>query len=365
MMRLITRPAAFGLALAMSFSICRAETASPLSDLPEYKPGQTVSGTLRIFGSKLSGTVSAWEKEFARFHPAVHFEDRLPSSDAWTAGLESGVADIATSGREPGLTEYLSFSETFGYMPTEISVATGSYDIKGKTWALIIYVNENNPITKLTMKQLDGIFGSERSGALTGIKWNPELARGPEGNIRTWDQLGLHGEWAGKPIQTYGYCETGMRHFFELKVFQGGDKWNPNYLEYAEYGTPMIGSGPQGPTGSSRIMLEHLAHDKYGIAFSGIEHAKGISGLRAIALQAEDGGPYVMPSRETVQDRSYPLSRSIFFYLNREPGKPLDPLQKEFLRYVLSRNGQAVVEQMHLYLPLTRKVLEEQLKKLD
>jgi phosphate transport system substrate-binding protein len=127
----------------------------------------------------------------------------------------------------------------------------------------------------------------------------------------------------------------------------------------------MIGDGPKGATGSSRYMLEQLAHDKYGIAYSGIEHAQGISGLRAVALQAEDGGPYVLPSHETVQDRSYPLSRSIFFYLNREPGKPLDPIQREFLRYVLSRDGQAVVEQMHLYLPLTKQALEEELKKLD
>jgi len=264
------------------------------------------------------------------------------------------------------LVEYLSFSETFGYNPTEIEIATGAYDLKGKTWAVVLYVNKDNPINQLTMKQVDGIFGAERTGALVGIKWMPQLARGPEGNIRTWGQLGLTGEWADKPIQTYGYAFTGMTNFFQLKVFKGGDKWNPNYKQYVEYNTPMVSDGPIGVAGDSKHMLtEGLAKDKYGIAWTGVEQAADVPGLKPIALSFTDGGPYVAASRESVQNRTYPLSRSIFMYIKHPPGKPVDPKVKEFLRYILSRQGQEDVAKLNIYLPLTPEVLNAQLKKLE
>jgi phosphate transport system substrate-binding protein len=353
------------IAAAAACPLLAAARAQSLDNLPRYVPEQQVSGTIRCFGSPLAGFVPIWEAGFRKFQPDVRFDDRFPSSDAWASGLEAGVADIGTSGREPMLTEYLGFTETFHCYPTEITVATGSYDVKGKTWALIIYVRQDNPLTQLTIEQLDGIFGAERTGGYAGIQWMPQLGRGPEKNIRMWGQLGLTGGWADRPIQTYGYAFTGMTNFFQRIVFQNGDKWNPDYRQYIEYGTPMVADGELGRSVDSKHMLETLARDRFGIAWCGVEHARDVPGLKVLALAARGGGPFVMPSRETVQNRTYPLTRSVFMYLKRTPGEALDPKVREFLRYVLSREGQEEVAKRNLYLPLTAAVVAEQRRKLD
>ena len=353
------------LAATLLFTAATAH-GQDLPSLPTYEPGQKVSGTIRNFGSEMNGLLKIWEAGFKKVQPGVQFDDKFPSSDAWASGLEAGVADIGTSGREPALTEYLSFYETFNYDPLEITVATGAYDLKGRTWAEVIYVNKANPISKLTMKQLDGIFGAARTGAYRGFKWHPEYARSAKENIRTWGQLGLTGEWADKPIQTYGYAWTGMTNFFQMKVFGGGDKWNENYRQYAEYGTKMLSDGPGGVTGSIKHMLtDELSNDKYGIAWTGIPHAADVSGVKAVALAEADGRPYVTPTRETVQNRTYPLTRSIYFFLKRPPGQALDPKQREFLRYILSRQGQQDVVRNGNYLPLTAEVVAEMRRKLE
>jgi len=339
--------------------------AEGLDSLPEYRPEGAVSGPIRIFGSELGGMVSIWQEGFRKHHPDVHFEAKFPSSDGAVAGLIAGVADIGTSGREPVLTEYLSFNETFQHDLVYVSVATGAYDIKGRTWAIVVFVNKNNPISKLTMKQLDGVFGAERTGGYRGYKWLPQAGRSAKDDIRSWGQLGLRGEWADRPIQTYGYANTGMTNFFQLKVFNGGEKWNPNYREYVESDTKMVSEGALGESGSSYHMLAELSEDKYGIAWTGIPHAKNFPKVKPLALAAQDGGPYVEPTRETVADRTYPLTRSIFMYIKHSSARPVDPKVKEFLRYVLSRDGQEAVAQHKVYLPLTATAVRDELKKLE
>jgi phosphate transport system substrate-binding protein len=340
--------------------------AQNLDSLPKYKLEQKVSGIIRIFGSDLSGMVQIWEEGFRKFHPDARFEDKFPSSDAATAGLVSGVADIGTTGREPTLTEHLAFNETFKYDLVNIVVATGTHDFIGRTWAPVIFVNKDNPLTRLTMKQLDGIFGAERTGGYIGFRWMPQFARSASENLRTWGQLGLTGEWADKPIQTYGYANTGMAKFFELKVFNGGEKWNSNYREYVESGTRMVSEGEIGKSGGSQHMLDELSRDKYGIGWSGLAHARTFSPeLKPIALAARDGGPYVLPTKETIQNRTYPLTRSIFMYIKHPPGQPMDAKVKEFLRYVLSREGQENVAMHNIYFPLTAAASSEQLKRIE
>lgn len=226
----------------------------------------------------------------------------------------------------------------------------------------MVFVNKDNPITKLTMKQLDGIFGEARTGGLNGFVWEGgDRERTAKDDIRAWGQLGLKGEWKNKEIQTYGYAPTGMSFFFQLKVMHGNDKWNPNYREYAESGTKMV---PQGSKLGSHDMLEDLAQDKYGIAWGGIGQAKGIEGIKPIALATDDNGPYIEPTFENVANRSYPLTRSLFIYLNHVPGQPLDPKLKEFLLYVLSRDGQEVVRKHGQYIPLTAEAAAEQRERL-
>jgi phosphate transport system substrate-binding protein len=193
----------------------------------------------------------------------------------------------------------------------------------------------------------------------------PQAGRGPEENIRTWGQLGLGGEWADQPIHTYGYAFTGMANFFQLKVFHGGDKWNPNYRQYVEAGK-MVSAGPVGATGSIQHMLrEEFAHDKYGIAWTGIPHVANVPEVKPLALAASDAGPFVEPTRSNVQQRTYPLARSVFIQLNRAPGQPLDPKLREFLLYILSRDGQQAVADNGNYLPLTAEAVREQRALLD
>ena len=356
--------------LFLSAAIFGATEASAfdLTGLPEYKPQRKVTEfePIRLYGSGLNGLADALCDEFRKLQPKARCENRFPSSDGWAGGMEAGIADIGVSGREVMLTEYLSFAETFGYDPVSISIATGAADVKGRTWAIVVFVNKSNPIKGLTLKQLDGIFGAERTGGYEGFVWRPERGRSAKENIRTWDQLGLGGEWAGKEIQTYGYAFTGMTNFWQLTVFNGGDKWNPNYRQYIEYGTKMVAPGPAGKAVDSKSMLAvDLSKDKYGIAWSGIPHAADVPGVRPVPLAFNEKGPFVLPSRETVQNHSYPLSRSIFMFIKHAPGQPVEPKVKEFLQFVLSRQGQQVVQRHNAYLPLNAETAREQVRKIQ
>jgi phosphate transport system substrate-binding protein len=351
-------------AALLLFCVSARPQQGDLSSLPAYQPEEKVSGVIRNFGSDFGGLLKVWEAGFQRYQPGIRFEDTLPTSDAAVGGLVSGDADLAPSGREPIINEYLSFYETFNYNPVEITVASGSYDVKGMTWGLIIFVNKDNPISKLTMKQLDGIFGAERTGGWRGLIWSPEAARSAKENIRTWGQLGLTGEWADKVINTYGYAPSGMSSFFELQVFHGGTKWNPNYREYVETGGREVAANELGKSVTIQQMLSELAKDKYGIAFTAMQYGRNVPQIKAVALAAQEGGRYVEPTKENFVNRTYPLTRSIYVFLNRPPGKPLPPKVREFLRYILSREGQHDVARSNAYLPLTNDVLLSQFQKL-
>jgi phosphate transport system substrate-binding protein len=335
--------------------------------LPAYKPEQKVSGTIRNFGFGLGGVLKLWEEAFQKIHPDIRFDDKLPTSDAAIPALVTGVTDLAPDGGEATLTENLSFFEVYGYPVTDITVASGAFDVEGKSNGPVIFVHKDNPIAKLTVQQLDGIFGAERTAGMRGFKWTPSDARGPEQNIRTWGQLGLTGEWADKTIQTYGHAPSGTARFFQWKVLGNGDKWNPNYREYVETGSKMIADEDKSEQrlGLQHMLKNELAHDRYGIAWTVIPQAKDVPGIKVLAVAPRDGGPPVVPSKASFQDRSYPLVRSIYIFLNRKPGTTLDPKLKEFLRYVLSREGQEIVASNGSYLPLTAAVVHEQLRKLD
>lgn len=343
----------FGCSFLAFTSLCQTgihTESSPVRELPHYIPSRSVTGIIRSNGSSFAGLMAAWEAGFKKYHPDIVFNNSFLSGDAAIGALEAGAADLASNGREPVLTEFLSFAEVFNNDgPFQVIVATGSYEALGRTWAPVIFVNRDNPLSHLTMNQLDRIFGADRTGGYVGYKWVGTYARPATENIRTWGQLGLTGDWADKPIQTYGYAPTGMSNFFELSVFHGGTKWNPNLRQYVETSAKQATDH----SGTTDQMMDDLSRDRYGIAWAGLAHARGKLGVKAIALSASNDGPFLLCTEKTVQSRTYPLTRSIFIQLNRPPNTPIEPRLKEFLLYVLSREGQALVVAQGEYLPLT------------
>ena len=344
-----------------------------LSGLAAYKPEQKVSGTIRQWGNnyiKDSGLVQLWEEGFRKYHPGVRFEDNLASSAVAIPALITGVTDLAPMGRQALWDELKGFeregaeeggTERNGAEPLEIVVNTGSFDVRGWTWAIGVFVHKDNPITKLTLDQVDGIFGAERTGGWKGLTWDTSVARGPEKNIRTWGQLGLKGNWADKPINVYGY--NFKYHFtdeIDKKVLKGSGKWNEKIKMYSN----VAGLKADGSlTGAGELMMNDLSRDPYGIAYTGMPFLTPQT--KPVALAAREGGPSIELTLDNVQSRTYPLTRDIFYYLKREKGKPVDPKLKEFLRYILSREGQELLMEDGKYLPLTAEAAREQLKKLE
>jgi phosphate transport system substrate-binding protein len=343
-----------------------------LSGIAQYVPEQKIEGTIRQWGNNYladSGLMKVWQDEFRKHHPNVKFEDNLYSSSVAFPGLISGAADLAPMGRQALWDELKGFEregakggdEGVGSTEVvEIIMATGSYNVRGWTFALGVYVHKDNPINQLTIDQLDGIFGSQRDGGWNGLTWDTSLARGPEKNIRTWGQLGLKGEWANKPIQVYGY---NMKYHFndeiDKKVLKGSSKWNETMRAFSN----AAGLKADGTlTAGGELIMNALSNDRFGIAYTGIPFLTPQT--KALALDAGDG-KFVPLTLETVQDRSYPLIRDVYYYFKREKGKPVDPKVREFLRYVLSREGQTAIQQDAKYLPLPASVVREQLEKLQ
>lgn len=332
-----------------------------LNELESYKPEHKITGTLRIWGLNYLGDANLadyWEAGFRKYHPEIKIEWHLPSAMSSTSALVTGVGDIGAN-RGLTFTEILRFERMFNYSPLELEMVTGSYDVPGWANAIGIFVNKANPISKLTMKQLDGIFGAARTGGWVGTSWNPQFARGPEDNIRTWGQLGLTGEWKDKPIHIYGLnlrYDTATK--FSDKVLKGSDKWNENLIMYANYARP-DGSLAIG----AELLMKDLSNDPYGIAYSGIQNLTPQT--KSIALGVKEGGPYVEMSMETVWNRTWPLYQHETWVLNRKPGQPLDPKILEFMRYVFSREGQQEVVRDGKFLPLTPELAREQLGKLE
>jgi phosphate transport system substrate-binding protein len=189
-----------------------------LDDLPEYQPQQQVSGVIRQWGSNYfqqGGLGKAWEEGFRKHQPNIKFADDLKTTLSAIPGLTFGLSDIGPS-RKITSDETLLFQRYHNHFPTEITVVTGSLNVPGWSYALSIMVNKDNPLTRLSIEQLDGIFGAERSGAFKGTEWDTSVARGADKNIRTWGQLGLTGEWADKPINVYGYNIVGRDAFAQV-----------------------------------------------------------------------------------------------------------------------------------------------------
>ncbi|ADW67581.1 PstS family phosphate ABC transporter substrate-binding protein [Granulicella tundricola] len=360
----LTRRAALLTSTLVLSACCAATSFAQMFDpqqLRPYKPDVLIKGGIIIVGGGLKGQVELWEKGFQKFHPDATFGNNFTmSSEGAIPALYLLGADVAPAGDDAKVSDYLAFYETKHYFPTEIAVATGHYETRGALWAIQIVVNKDNPLAKLSLKQLDGIFGAARTGGWDGIFYSAKWARPASENIRTWGQLGLTGEWANKPIQTYGYIAPGFKYWMERRLFHNGDKWNENYKEYVE-GRQTVPGDPEGKKVDSERMYEELSKDKYGIAWGPILHSKNYPNVKQIDL-SENGGPYVALTPDNVKNRTYPLKRDAYIYIDQHPGKPMDDRAKEFMKYILSREGQEDVKNFGFFYPLPQNVIDEQLK---
>src|SRR6266436_1466100 len=336
-----------------------------LSGLPQYEPKQKINGSIRMWGSNYitDGFLGGyWETAFKKYHPGVKFDYRMKTTLAAVPSLIFGVSDLGI-GRKITFAEQELFERYTDRSPVEIELATGSFDVPGWQPGYGGVVQKDAPLTKITMEQLDGVFGAERAGGWEGTSWRPNWARGPEKNIRTWGQLGLTGEWADKPINVYGLT-LRYHQATEIsdRVLKGSDKWNERLKIYANF-VSKAGKLERG-------MNEDLAADKYGIGIVAAPTTNLTGGAsqptqKVLALAAKDGGPYIPYTLDTLQNRNYPLYDRIFAYTDREQGKPMNPAMLEFLRFVLSQEGQAEVLRDGKYLPLNADVVNAQLKKLE
>jgi phosphate transport system substrate-binding protein len=270
------------------------------------------------------------------------------------------VADLGMA-REPVIMELLTFEQVFHHPITQISALTGSYDVYGWGPAFIIAVNKDNPLNQISMKQLDGVFGAARLGGYDGSVYHSEYpyARGPEENIRTWGQLGLTGEWANRPIHVGGQGKRGnATTVFSDHVLWGSDNFVEDYRGYNNYVTK------DGGVNTWSLQVQHaVAADPQAMFY--VSPLALSPDLKELAVQARDGGPFVRRSLESCHDRSYPLTYQFFFYLNREPGQPVEPKVAEFMRFILSQEGQDCIQQEGRYLPLMPADVQAQLKKLE
>jgi phosphate transport system substrate-binding protein len=323
-----------------------------LAGLPLYQPQQSVSGTIRLWGHGapvldfMGMLVKSWEEGFARYQPGVHFEYDMYGTASAMGALYAGRGDIAILGQEIYPFETAAFERVKHYAPTEIEIATGSVDVRNFDFAIGVFVNKNNPLSRLTLQQIDAIFAYHEGGAAT--------------NIETWGQLGLTGKWADKPIHLYGWYEADVfSTFVERAALQGGHRWRCGMKEYKHIHRPdgtIYDSGQQ--------ILDDLAKDPYGMALSNLRYMKG-GGAKPLDLARSAAGPYYPATKETLIDRQYPLGRIIPAEIDRKPGQPVDPAVREFLRYILSRQGQEDIVRNGKYLPMQPEAAKREREKLN
>lgn len=297
------------------------------ADLPAYvpTPGLKLSGRFRGAASDVLVDLSRrWVAAFRKYHPGVTID--IPPPYAGSLGaleLIKGDLDFVLVSRELKPTDVSGFAEKFGYPPFSMPIAGGTWRHFGFLDAVVFIVHRDNPLASLTYDQIDAVFSATRH-------------RGKEA-VTTWGQLGLTGEWADKPIRRWGVKPwNGFEEFVRQRALSAGEKrgeWHPE-TRFADTVFPISPA---------------VAADRYALAYTGLAYVG--QGVKLLGVSAGPG-PAVPPDYEAVARADYPLSRLVFFNANRGPGRPLPPALAEFARFLLSREGQQVILEQGVFLPL-------------
>jgi phosphate transport system substrate-binding protein len=296
--------------LALALGLVASLSAVPVmaavdAALPSYQKVAGVSGNLSSVGSDtLANLATLWAEEFKRLYPNVNIQVQAAGSSTAPPALTEGTSNVGPMSREMKSKEIEAFETKYGYKPTGIVVAID---------ALAVYVHKDNPIKGLTMSQVDAIFSSTRKC-------------GGKEDINSWDQLGVGGALTGKEMQIYGRNSvSGTYGYFKEKALCKGD-FKSNVNEQP----------------GSASVVQSVATSMNAVGYSGIGYKT--SGVKTVPLAKKEGDAFVDATAENSLSGKYPLSRALYVYVNKAPGKALDPMVKEFMTLVLSKEGQQVVE---------------------
>lgn len=293
------------------------------NDLPEYKKVSGVSGNISSVGSDtLANMMTFWAEEFKRTYPNVNIQIQAAGSSTAAPALTEATSNLGPMSRSMKSKEIEAFEKRYGYKPTRVRVAID---------ALAVFVHKDNPIKGLSIKQVDAIFSNNRKC-------------GADNDVDRWGDLGLTGDWTRKDVQLYGRNSvSGTYGYFKKKALCKGDFKNT------------VNEQP-----GSASVVQSISASLNGIGYSGIGYMT--SGVRALPL-SKKGDNYVEANMANAISKKYPLSRFLYVYVNKHPNKPLAPMEAEFLKMVLSKSGQKIVEKDG-YIPLPKKVIEKEFKRL-
>lgn len=313
--------------LCFSFgSVASANEAVKIDpNIPAYKKTQGVSGNLSSIGSDtMNNLMTLWSDGFKKFYPGVNVQVEGKGSSTAPPALIEGTAQLGPMSRDMKAEEIDRFEAKYGFPPTCLRTCLD---------ALAVYVHKDNPLASMTMAQVDAVFSKTRKA-------------GHSADITTWGQLGLTGDWARKPMSLYGRnSASGTYGYFKEHALKKGD----------------FKDSVKEQPGSASV-VQGVSEDLYGIGYSGIGYRT--SGVHTLALALKDDAAPIEGTNENLMNGTYPLSRYLNLYIALEPGKPLEPLRREFLRYIFSKEGQEVVAKDG-YFPLTAAQCAEQLQALE
>lgn len=313
--------------LLTAASVAIALVANPVlavDDLSSYEKTSGISGNLSSVGSDtLANLMTFWTEEYKKMYPSVNVQVQAAGSSTAPPALTEGTSNLGPMSRAMKDQEREAFEKKYGYAPTQMRVALD---------ALAVYVHKDNPLDGLTIQQVDAIFSSTRKC-------------GAADDITKWGQVGLKGDWEAKPIQIYGRNSvSGTYGYFKKKALCKGD-YKSNVNEQP----------------GSASVVQSVSSSLNGIGYSGIGYIT--SGVKAIAL-GKKSNELIAATKDNALAGKYPLARFLYVYVNKEPNKPMSPLIAEFLKMVLAKEGQRIVEKDG-YIPLPKAVAEKELTKLQ